>query len=59
MENSTEKNKWVAIVYHNDEKVGSFHLNDEHRTFEEAEIVAQKWVDVRFKNHDWVLHKVV
>lgn len=59
MQDSIEKNKWVAIVYYNDEKFESFNLNDENRTFEEAEVVAQKWVDTKFKNHDWVLHKVV
>lgn len=59
MQDSIEKNKWVAIVYDNDEKIESFNLNDEYRTFEEAEVVAQKWVNVKFKNHDWVLHKVV
>lgn len=59
MQDSIEKNKWVAIVYYNDEKIESFNLNDENRTFEEAEVVAQKWVDTKFKNLDWVLHKVV
>jgi hypothetical protein len=60
MENFTEKNKWVAIVFDNlNEKTASYHLNDKNRTYDEAEKIASVWVSERFKNYDWVLHKIV
>lgn len=58
MQNKTDKNKWIVIVYANDEKISSRHFNDEYRTYDEAEALASKWIEEKFKNYDWVLHSV-
>ena len=55
MPNTMSNEQWLIVLYSDGEKITSRMLTMGH---DEAEIEAQNWVDVRYKGHDWSLHRI-